>query len=324
MADRPALLQVEHLKQYFPVAHRKGVYVRAVDDVTFQIHEGETFGLVGESGCGKSTVARSIMRLYDPTDGVIRVEGQDITHLPERELKPVRRKLQMVFQDPYSSLNGRMTVLDALSEPLIAQGVKSRAELQERAAAALRRVNLPVSCLKRYPHEFSGGQRQRICIARALMVEPKLLICDEAISALDVSIQAQVVNMLGDLQQELGLTYLFIAHDLSMVRYISHRVGVMYLGHLMEVCGSEEIYAHPAHPYTRGLLASVPVADPRVARAREAQPMTGEVPSPLKPPSGCPFHTRCPHCTDLCRERVPELRDVGGGHMVCCHYAGEI
>ena len=322
MAESKKLLEVEHLRQDFPVAGKRGKFVHAVDDVSFFIREGETFGLVGESGCGKSTVARAIVRLYRPTAGRILLDGQDITTLSEKAMRPIRKKVQMVFQDPYSSLNGRITIQEILAEPLIAQRTGlSRAEMIERAREALQRVNLSEDYLRRYPHEFSGGQRQRICIARALMVNPRLLICDEAISALDVSIQAQVVNMLADFQQELGLTYLFIAHDLSMVRHVSHRVGVMYLGHLMEVCESEEIYRHPLHPYTQGLLASVPVADPRTAQARQTPALEGEVPSPLNPPKGCPFHTRCPHAKAICREQMPQMRDAGGGHMVCCHLA---
>ena len=322
MAESRKLLEVEHLRQDFPVAGKRGKFVHAVDDVSFFIREGETFGLVGESGCGKSTVARAIVRLYRPTAGRILLDGQDITTLSEKAMRPIRKKVQMVFQDPYSSLNGRITIQEILAEPLIAQRTGlSRAEMLERAREALRRVNLSEDYLRRYPHEFSGGQRQRICIARALMVNPRLLICDEAISALDVSIQAQVVNMLADFQQELGLTYLFIAHDLSMVRHVSHRVGVMYLGHLMEVCESEEIYRHPLHPYTQGLLASVPVADPRTAQTRQTPALEGEVPSPLNPPKGCPFHTRCPHAKAICREQMPQMHDAGGGHMVCCHLA---
>ena len=319
MAEARRLLEVEHLKQYFPTG-KKGQAVHAVDDVSFFIREGETFGLVGESGCGKSTVARAIARLYEPTDGRIFIDGEDITRLREAELRPIRKKVQMVFQDPYSSLNGRMTIQDILCEPLIAQkNGMSRAQMIESARAAIRHVNLPEDCLRRYPHECSGGQRQRICIARALMVNPKLLICDEAISALDVSIQAQVVNMLSDFQREMGLTYLFIAHDLSMVRYVSHRVGVMYFGRLMEVCESEEIYRNPLHPYTQGLLSSVPIADPTVARERTDRVLEGEVPSPLHPPAGCPFHMRCPHADDQCRREMPRMKDVGEGHTVCCH-----
>ena len=314
------LVQVEHLKQYFPVPGKRGVYVHAVEDVSFEIREGETFGLVGESGCGKSTVARAIIRLYEPTDGRILLDGEDITHLKQKQLKNARRKMQMVFQDPYSSLNGRMPVHEILSEPLIAAGLdKDPSEVDQKCRDALKMVNLSPDSIHRYPHEFSGGQRQRICIARALMVNPRFLICDEAISALDVSIQAQIINMLSDFQKERGLTYLFIAHDLSMVRYVSHRVGVMYLGNLMEVCESEEIYRNPLHPYTQGLLASIPVPDPRYAASRESSALEGEVPSPVHPPSGCPFHTRCPYVKDICRQQKPDLKEVSPGHFVKCH-----
>lgn len=314
------LLEVKDLKQYFPVAGKRNLSVKAVDGVSFFIDQGETFGLVGESGCGKSTVARAIIRLNEPTDGQVLLDGQDITHQKEKELAAARRKMQMVFQDPYSSLNGRMSVREILEEPLIAQNRRlSKEDRAQKARDALLRVGLSPDYLNRYPHEFSGGQRQRICIARALIVNPEFLICDEAISALDVSIQAQVVNMLGDFQREHGLTYLFIAHDLSMVRYVSHRVGVMYLGHLMEVCESEEIYRNPLHPYTKGLLASIPVANPRLARANETPAIEGEVPSPLSPPDGCAFHTRCPHAKEICRSVCPKMKDMGNGHYVCCH-----
>ncbi len=322
MEPNKTLLEVQDLKQYFPVAGRRGSAVHAVDGVSFSIREGETFGLVGESGCGKSTLARTVIRLTKPTGGKIIFDGLDISGMTQRELKEkqVRRKLQMVFQDPYSSLNGRMTVRSALLEPLIANGIGANDEERtELAREALLRVGLAPDCLGRFPHEFSGGQRQRICIARALAVHPKMVICDEAISALDVSIQAQVVNMLGDFQRELGLTYLFIAHDLSMVRYMSHRVGVMYLGRLVELCESEEIYRQPLHPYTQGLLRSVPIANPKLARSRNKEGLEGEVPSPIDPPAGCHFHPRCPYAKPVCREAVPELTDAGGGHMVCCH-----
>ena len=326
MEENNTLLEVRDLQQYFPVAGRRGAFVRAVDGVSFTVREGETFGLVGESGCGKSTLARTVIRLYQPTGGSVRFEGLDITGLSQQELKRsgFRRRMQMVFQDPYSSLNGRMTVRDALLEPLIANRIGENArERDEMARAALARVNLAPDCLHRYPHEFSGGQRQRVCIARALIVRPRMVICDEAISALDVSIQAQVVNMLGDFQQELGLTYLFIAHDLSMVRYISHRVGVMYLGRLVELCESEEIYRRPLHPYTQGLLRSVPAPDPKLAKSRDREALEGEVPSPIDPPAGCHFHPRCPYAKPICREAVPAMADAGGGHMVACHLFDE-
>lgn len=318
--EKEPYLRVEHLKQYFPVAGTKKRVVHAVEDVSFTIRQGETLGLVGESGCGKSTVARAIVRLNEPTDGKILLDGQDITHRTEKELREARRKMQMVFQDPYSSLNGRMTICEILKEPLIAAKLGlTKAEMEEKCRDALRMVNLAPDSIHRYPHEFSGGQRQRICIARALIVNPKFLILDEAISALDVSIQAQIVNMLSDFQKQFGLTYLFIAHDLSMVRYVSHRVGVMYLGNLMEVCESEEIYRNPLHPYTRGLLDSIPVADPRLALQKTASVLEGEVPSPVNPPAGCPFHTRCSCALDRCRKEQPRMHEVSEGHFVKCH-----
>ena len=326
MEENKVLLEVQDLQQYFPVAGRRGKFVRAVDGVSFAIREGETFGLVGESGCGKSTLARTVIRINKPTGGRIAFDGLEITNLSQKDLKGsgLRQRMQMVFQDPYSSLNSRMTVRDALMEPLIANQIgENDAQREEMAREALGRVNLSPDYIHRYPHEFSGGQRQRICIARALIVKPQMVICDEAISALDVSIQAQVVNMLGDFQQELGLTYLFIAHDLSMVRYVSHRVGVMYLGRLVELCESEEIYSHPLHPYTQGLLRSVPVPDPKLARSRDKEALEGEVPSPIDPPKGCHFHPRCPYAKPVCREAVPPMTDAGSGHMVCCHLFSE-
>ncbi|MFV0400975.1 MAG: ABC transporter ATP-binding protein [Oscillospiraceae bacterium] len=318
------ILELHSLKQYFPVkGHRKQV-VRAVDDVSFSIAPGETFGLVGESGCGKSTIARSVMRIYEPTDGRILLEGEDITHLSQRQLHPFRRRVQMIFQDPYSSLNSRMTVKDILTEPLVANHVANNStEQQELVVKALEQVGLPRDTMNRYPHEFSGGQRQRIGIARALILQPKLVICDEAISALDVSIQAQVVNMLSDFQQSLGLTYLFIAHDLSMVRYVSHRVGVMYLGRLVEVCDSEEIYNRPLHPYTQLLLEAIPVPDPETVRTKTGARIEGEVPSPINPPVGCHFHPRCPKAMEICSVQSPQLVDVGDGHHVSCHLYNE-
>ncbi|MCI8419304.1 MAG: ABC transporter ATP-binding protein [Oscillospiraceae bacterium] len=326
MEENKVLLEAQDLQQYFPVAGRRGKFVRAVDGVSFAIREGETFGLVGESGCGKSTLARTVIRINKPTGGRIAFDGLEITNLSQKDLKGsgLRQRMQMVFQDPYSSLNSRMTVRDALMEPLIANQIgENDAQREEMAREALGRVNLSPDYIHRYPHEFSGGQRQRICIARALIVKPQMVICDEAISALDVSIQAQVVNMLGDFQQELGLTYLFIAHDLSMVRYVSHRVGVMYLGRLVELCESEEIYSHPLHPYTQGLLRSVPVPDPKLARSRDKEALEGEVPSPIDPPKGCHFHPRCPYAKPVCREAVPPMTDAGSGHMVCCHLFSE-
>ena len=320
------ILRLDNLHTAF---HTKAGEVQAVRGVSFDVAQGEIVGVVGESGCGKSVTAASILRVLPEnawhSEGKILFMGRDLLTLSPSQMRAVRgRQISMIFQDPMTSLSPLMRIGRQIEEAILQSidGV-TRAKARERALDMLRRVHIPdpESRYNCYPHEFSGGQRQRICIARALMVNPRLLICDEAISALDVSIQAQVVNMLADFQQELGLTYLFIAHDLSMVRHVSHRVGVMYLGHLMEVCESEEIYRHPLHPYTQGLLASVPVADPRTAQARQTPALEGEVPSPLNPPKGCPFHTRRPHAKAICREQMPQMHDVGGGHMVCCHLA---
>jgi oligopeptide transport system ATP-binding protein len=311
------ILELKGLRHYF--FHRKQA-VKAVDEVSFWITEGETLGLVGESGCGKSTIARCITRIYKPTGGDIFLEGDRITDLDRKALRGCRKKMQMVFQDPYASLNSRMAVKNILMEPLIANRVgASPGERLEMAAQALSRVGLSADALQRYPHEFSGGQRQRIGIARALILRPKLVICDEAISALDVSIQAQVINMLIGFQQELGLTYLFIAHDLSVVRYVSHRIGVMYLGRLVELFDSEGIYRNPLHPYTQALLESIPVPDPLAAKKKNSARIEGEIPSPLNPPKGCHFHARCNRASPECAELVPEMKDVGGGHFVRCH-----
>ncbi len=314
------MLEVKNLVKHFPVkghAHQK---VHAVDGVSFTVKQGKTLGLVGESGCGKSSCARTIMRIYNPTSGQIIVDGEDIAQKPEKALKPVRKKMQMIFQDPYSSLNGRMTVRDIIAEPLVAHGIVKRySQSGDLVYQMLEKVGLNREHANRYAHEFSGGQRQRVGIARALVLEPKILICDEPISALDVSIQAQVVNLLKDFQEELGLTYLFIAHDLSMVKYVSDDIGVMYLGKLVEVCSSEEIYRQALHPYTQGLLASVPVASPALARAKSNEvAIEGNIPSPIAPPSGCRFHTRCKHAKPVCSEEEPVLKDVGGGHCVAC------
>ena len=279
--------------------------------------------LVGESGCGKSSCARTIIRIYDPTDGQILLDGQDITHMRQRELKPLRKKMQMIFQDPYASLNARMTVRDIIAEPLLAHGiVKKKDQANDIVYPMLERVGLTKEHANRYAHEFSGGQRQRVGIARALVLQPELVICDEPISALDVSIQAQVINLLKDFQEEKGVSYLFIAHDLSMVRYVSDDVGVMYLGQLVEVCESAEIYRNPLHPYTVGLLGSIPLANPRLAREKEKSSIEGDIPSPIDPPSGCRFHTRCPFAKPICSEQAPVLKDVGGGHRVACHLHG--
>lgn len=317
-----ALLSVKNLSKSFVSGSRllgNAQSVRAVDDVSFDIRQGETFGLVGESGCGKSTIARTIMRLYTPDTGSIVFDGTDIAGLKEKDLRAHRLKMQMIFQDPYASLDPRMNVLRIIEEPLLTAGNVSAPERRERVERILEKVGLSKAHLNKYPHEFSGGQRQRIGIARAMVTNPKLVLCDEPISALDVSIQAQIVNMLRDLQAEFGLTYLFIAHDLSMVRYISRRMGVMYLGKLMEVAPSGEIYRKPLHPYTQGLILAIPVADPRQAAGREEVAMEGEIPSPINPPSGCRFHTRCRYVMDICPKVVPEFREAMPGHHVACH-----
>lgn len=318
------LLQVENLTKYFykpqGIFGQKKQIVKSVDHVTFDIMRNETLGLVGESGCGKTTVGRTITRLYEPTDGKIIFDGKDISHLTKKELLPYRKKMQMIFQDPYASLNARMTVMDIVREALdLHSELKSKEEKNKRVYELLDRVGLMREHANRYPHEFSGGQRQRIGIARALAVDPQFIVCDEPISALDVSIQAQVVNMLEDLQREFGLTYLFIAHDLSMVRHISDRIGVMYLGKLVEIGPSEEIYTRHLHPYTEALLSSVPIPDPEKAKAKEQIVLQGDIPSPIDPPSGCRFRTRCSRACEKCAEAEPELRSVGNDHYVACH-----
>lgn len=318
MNEQIPVLQVEGLTKHFPVSGRKVVH--AVDDVSFSVLRGKTLGLVGESGCGKSSCARTIIRIYEPTAGKILIDGEDISDLNQKQLLPIRKKMQMIFQDPYASLNARMTVHDIIAEPLRAHQVcTSRQEENERISDMLARVGLNRDHANRYAHEFSGGQRQRVGIARALILKPELVICDEPISALDVSIQAQVVNMLRHFQEELGLTYLFIAHDLSMVRYVSDDVGVMYLGQLVEKCEADEIYTHPLHPYTTGLLSSIPVPNPRLAKAKEKSGLEGDLPSPIDPPAGCRFHTRCPYATERCKEETPQLKEASPGHFVACH-----
>lgn len=312
------ILEVRNLTKHFKAGGRQVVH--AVDDVSLTLKKGRTLGLVGESGCGKSSCARTIIRMYDPTSGQIILDGDDITNLSQKQLKPYRKKMQMIFQDPYASLNARMTVRDIIAEPLVAHNVvKRKDQSNELVYPMLERVGLTKEHANRYAHEFSGGQRQRVGIARALILQPELVICDEPISALDVSIQAQVINLLKDFQEEKGVSYLFIAHDLSMVRYVSDDVGVMYLGQLVEVCEAGEIYKNPLHPYTKGLLGSIPIANPKLAKMKEKSSIEGDIPSPIKPPSGCHFHTRCPYVKPACSEAVPQMKDAGNGHMVACH-----
>jgi oligopeptide/dipeptide ABC transporter, ATP-binding protein, C-terminal domain len=317
------LLEVKHLKKYFKVSRTD--VLKAVDDVTFDIYKGETFGLVGESGCGKSTAGRTIIRLYEPTDGEVLFDGKNIGgKLSHKAKKDLTNRMQMIFQDPYASLNPRMMVKDIIAEGLtIHHLAKSPKERLERVYDLLETVGLNREHANRYPHEFSGGQRQRIGIARALAVDPDFIIADEPISALDVSIQAQVVNLLQKLQEEQGLTYLFIAHDLSMVKHISDRVGVMYLGNMAELASSDEVYDHPLHPYTQALLSAIPVADPKLERSRERIILQGEVPSPINPPSGCRFRTRCPFAMDICAKVRPKWHEVEAGHWVACHLHDE-
>jgi oligopeptide/dipeptide ABC transporter ATP-binding protein len=320
------LLEVRDLKMHFPV--REGVLLRAkavcraVDGVSLTLAAGETLGLVGESGCGKSTLGRCIVRLLKPTTGQILFEGTDLAPLSQRALKPIRRQVQMVFQDPVESLNARHTVGQTLEEPLLIHGLGDAVARRARVRELLGQVGLPAGAADRYPFEFSGGQRQRVGIARALALSPRLIICDEPVSALDVSIQSQVLNLLMDLQRELGLGYLFIAHNLAVVKHISDRIAVMYLGHIVELAGADEIYSQPRHPYTRALLAAIPVPDPR--RRRPPAPLGGDVPSPINPPSGCPFHPRCPYATERCKVEKPVLRETAGpggtAHAVACHY----
>ena len=321
MNDRKVLLEVKNLKKYFKINKRVNA---AVDDISFFIYKGETFGLVGESGCGKTTIGRTIIRLYNPTDGEVIYDGVNIANFSERELRPYRRKIQMIFQDPYASLNTRMTVTDIIAEGIDTHKLLFGQERQKRIYDLLDCVGLKREHASRYPHEFSGGQRQRIGIARALAVDPELIICDEPISALDVSIQAQVVNMLEDLQKQFGLTYLFIAHDLSMVRHISDRIGVMYLGKMMEVTTSDELYENPLHPYTRSLLSAIPVPDPRSNILEKRIMLKGEIGSAVDPKPGCRFASRCPHVQECCHSDSPELREILPGHFVACHFAGKI
>ena len=346
------LLEIQHLQQYFPAGGfgKNKRYVQAVDDVSFYIRKGETLGLVGESGCGKTTVGRTLLRLYEPTDGRVIFDGKILfdsgTHpltdengrdlLDENEkpvmgqktavdMLPYRRRMQLVFQDPYASLDPRMTIGDIVGEPIDIHGLAANSrDRHERIISLLQQVGLNSEHANRYPHEFSGGQRQRVGIARALAVQPEFIVCDEPVSALDVSIQAQVVNMFEDLQKDLGLTYLFIAHDLSVVKHISSRIGVMYLGKLVELADSMELIGHSVHPYTRSLISAIPVADPRTARASHRIILQGDVPSPLNPPSGCRFRTRCPYADEKCACECPTLREVSPGHMAACHHLDKL
>ena len=321
MQKQEAMISVRNLKMYFPVGgslFEKKKTLKAVDDVSFDLYPGETFGLVGESGCGKTTVGRTIVRLYQPTAGQILLDGKDIAPLSEKEVLPYRSRMQMIFQDPYASLNPRMTVASIVGEPLRYQGMSAK-DIDDRVRELVECVGLKEDHLNRYPHEFSGGQRQRIGIARALASKPDFIVCDEPISALDVSIQAQIINMLEELQARFGMTYLFVSHDLSMVRHISKRVAVMYLGHIVEMAPVNELYANMLHPYTKALMSAVPIADPDAAEKSKRIVLQGDVPQPINPPSGCPFRTRCPYADKGCAEQIPELKDMGGGHMVACH-----
>lgn len=343
MNEKDALVEIQHLQQFFKAGRNK--YVQAVDDVSFYIKKGETLGLVGESGCGKTTVGRTLLRLYEPTDGRIIYDGKilfdsgkcplydaDGNPMLDANGKPVfgkktavnmseyRQKMQIVFQDPYASLDPRMTIGDIVGESIdINKTIKDKKERQDRIIELLGHVGLNSEHANRYPHEFSGGQRQRVGIARALAANPEFIVCDEPVSALDVSIQAQVVNMFEDLQQELGLTYLFIAHDLSIVKHISNRIGVMYLGKLVELADSYELISHSLHPYTKSLISAIPIADPKIARASDRIPLEGDVPSPLNPPSGCRFRTRCKYATEQCAQECPEFKEIEPGHFVACH-----
>ncbi len=320
MSQVENLVEVKHLKEYFNI--NTGLFkttpLKAVDDVSFAIRKGETLGLVGESGCGKTTVGRTLLHLYKPTEGEIWFNGKQI--VTKQDILDYRQKSAMVFQDPYSSLNPRMTVSDIIAEPLdVHKLYSSKKEREERVLELMSRVGLNSEHANRYAHEFSGGQRQRIGIARALAMKPEFVVCDEPVSALDVSIQAQVINMFDELQEEMGLTYLFIAHDLLVVRHISDRIAVMYLGKMVEMADSHEIYDHPLHPYTKSLMSAVPLPDPKRARANQRIVLTGDIPSPLHAPSGCPFRTRCPYATDACAESMPEFKEVSSGHFVACH-----
>lgn len=325
--ERPApagdvLLEVRDLKKHFPITggllSRTIGHVHAVDGVSFDVKKGETMGLVGESGCGKTTTGRAVLRLIEPTSGSVKFQGQDILKLNKRELRRLRREMQIIFQDPFGSLNPRMSVGEIIEEPLVIHQVGTRKEREQKVRTLLETVGLASYHIRRYPHEFSGGQRQRIGIARALALNPKLIVADEPVSALDVSIQSQILNLLEELQNEFGLTYLFIAHGLNVIRHISDRVGVMYLGVMVEISESKELYRKPLHPYTEALFSAIPIPNPAMKRERII--LAGDVPSPVNPPSGCRFHTRCPIAQDVCKEQVPLLHDAGGGHLVACHF----
>lgn len=321
MSTKEKLIEVKNLKKYFPVKggilKRTVGYVKAVDDVTFDIYKGETLGIVGESGSGKSTLGRVIMRLLDPTSGEVVFENSDIATISQRKMRPFRRDMQMVFQDPYASLNPRMSVGELIAEPMVVQNMLTKEERKQKVIELLDKVGLGPEAASKYPHEFSGGQRQRIGIARALAINPKFVIGDEPVSALDVSVQSQVLNLMDDLQEEFELTYLFIAHDLSVVKHISDRVGVMYLGRIVELADKDSLYDNPLHPYTKALLSAVPIADVNIKR--EKVKLKGELPSPSNPPTGCTFHTRCPDCFELCKQERPELVELESGHYVACH-----
>ena len=324
--NQDVLLKVEHLKKYYSIKSSslrgKKSVVKAVDDISFDVKIGETFGIVGESGCGKSTMGKSVIRLIEPTEGKVILDGQDFTSLKGKELQEARDKIKLIFQDPYASLNPRMTVKDIIAEPIdIAKCYKTKEERDARVVEVMKQVGLNLDYMYRYPHEFSGGQRQRISIARTLALNPEFIVCDEPISALDVSIQAQIINLLKNIQKELGIAYLFIAHDLSMVKHISDRVAVLYLGTLVELTTSEELYANPQHPYTRALLSAIPIPDPKIEQERDAKKirLEGEVPSPINSPAGCKFQGRCKCAMPICRQEMPKLRDIGGGHFVACH-----
>ena len=326
MAEKRKILEVKHLKKYFPL--KKGKFkegdpcVKAVDDITFDLYEGETLGLVGESGCGKSTLGRTIIRLYEPTSGEVIFEGEDVAKKSRKEMRALREEMQFIFQDPYSSLNPRMTVFNILAEPLIAHGKFKRGpELDAYVKNLMDRCGLPSYYCYRYPHQFSGGQRQRIGIARSLALDPSFIICDEPVSALDVSIQSQIINLMKDMQEEKNISYIFISHDLSVVKHISDRVGVMYLGSMMELADKNEIYSNPQHPYTRALIGAIPLPDP--TKRKEMQVIQGEIPSNVNIPKGCKFNPRCPFAKDICRKQEPATKEVKPNHFVKCHFGGE-